>query len=166
MRRQDVFLSDKKDLALALEGNGKHRNSFFQEESEMPKGRPRIDVGKRSKKFDVRFTEDEYKTILSLEKALGISKTELVRKRTLDKAAITLVNAKELIVSLDHIFAEMGRIGNNINQLAKHVNTLKLRGALSPLVVAQFDARLDLYIQIQQQLEVSLRKVIRLIGKS
>lgn len=125
-----------------------------------------MDVGKRCKKIDVRFTEDEYKTILSLGKALGISKTELVRKRTLDKAATTLVNAKELIKDLDNIFAEMGRIGNNLNQLAKHANTLKLQGALSPLVIEQSNTLFDKYFQIQQQLEVSLRKVIRLIGKS
>lgn len=132
----------------------------------MTKGRPQMDVGKRCKKIDVRFTEDEYKTILSLEKALGISKSDLVRKRTLDKAATTLVNAKELIKDLDNIFAEMGRIGNNLNQLAKHANTLKLQGALSPLVIEQSNTLFDKYFQIQQQLEVSLRKVIRLIGKS
>lgn len=125
-----------------------------------------MDVGKRCRKIDVRFTEDEYKIILSLENSLGISKTELIRRRTLDKAGSTLVNAKEMIVILDQIFAEMGRIGNNLNQLAKHANTLKLQGALSPLVVTQFDLLLEKYLQIQQQLELSLRKVIRLIGKS
>lgn len=132
----------------------------------MAKGRPQLESGKRSKKIDVRFTEDEYNLITSLENALGISKTELLRKRVLNDAGATIVNAKGLIVSLDNIFAEMGRVGNNINQLAKHANTLKLQGAISPLIIDQFDAYFLKYLQLQQQLEISLRKVIRLVGKS
>ena len=132
----------------------------------MAKGRPQLESGKRSRKIDVRFTEDEYNLITSLENALGISKTELLRKRVLNDAGATIVNAKDLIVSLDNIFAEMGRVGNNINQLAKHANTLKLQGAISPLIIDQFDAYFLKYLQLQQQLEISLRKVIRLVGKS
>src|SRR5438067_1532438 len=98
----------------------------------MAKGRPQLENGKRSKKIDARFTEEEYKIILSLEKTLGISKTEVLRRRVLNNAETTVINAKELITSIDNIFADMGRVGNNINQLARHANTLKLQGALSP----------------------------------
>jgi hypothetical protein len=132
----------------------------------MAKGRPLLESGKRSKKIDVRFTEEEYKIIISLEKTLGISKTEVLRRRVLNNAETTLINAKEFITSLDNIFADMGRVGNNINQLAKHANTLKLQGALSPLVVDSFDIHFQKYLQLQQQLEISLRKIIRLVGKS
>ncbi|HEY9196281.1 MAG TPA: plasmid mobilization relaxosome protein MobC [Mucilaginibacter sp.] len=132
----------------------------------MAKGRPQLESGKRSKKIDARFTEEEYEIILSLEKTLGISKTEILRRRVLSNAETTVINAKDLIISLDNIFAEMGRVGNNINQLAKHANTLKLQGALSPLVVDSFDIHFQKYLQLQQQLEISLRKIIRLAGKS
>ncbi|WP_073404950.1 plasmid mobilization protein [Mucilaginibacter sp. OK098] len=132
----------------------------------MAKGRPQLESGKRTKKIDVRFTEDEYSLISSLEKTLGISKTELLRKRVLNNAGATVINAKDLIISLDNIFSEMGRVGNNINQLAKHANTLRLQGALSPLIAEQFDTHFQKYLQLQQQLEISLRKVIRLVGKS
>jgi hypothetical protein len=132
----------------------------------MAKGRPQLASGKRSRKIDVRFTEEEYKIILSLEKTLGISKTEILRRRVLGNAATTVINAKDLITNLDNIFAEMGRIGNNINQLAKHANTLKLQGALSPLVVDLFNIHFQKYLQLQQQLDISLRKIIRLVGKS
>jgi hypothetical protein len=132
----------------------------------MAKGRPQLESGKRIKKIDTRFTEDEYNLIVSLEQTLGISKTELLRRRVLNNAGTTIINAKELIISLDNIFAEMGRVGNNINQLAKHANTLKLQGAMSPLLIQQFDAHFLKYLQLQQQLEISLRKVIRLVGKT
>lgn len=125
-----------------------------------------MESGKRIKKIDTRFTEDEYNLIVSLEQTLGISKTELLRRRVLNNAGTTIINAKELIISLDNIFAEMGRVGNNVNQLAKHANTLKLKGAMSPLIIQQFDAHFLKYLQLQQQLEISLRKVIRLVGKT
>ncbi|MDR6943687.1 plasmid mobilization protein [Mucilaginibacter pocheonensis] len=131
----------------------------------MAKGRPQLQSGKRIKKIDARFTEDEYNLILSLEQTLGISKTELLRRKVLNNAGTTIINAKELIINLDNIFAEMGRVGNNINQLAKHANTLKLQGAMSPLIIEQFDSHFLKYLQLQQQLEISLRKVIRLVGK-
>ena len=132
----------------------------------MAKGRPLLESGKRTKKIDVRFTEDEYNLIISLEKTLGISKTDLLRKRVLNNARATIINAKDLIISLDNIFAEMGRVGNNINQLAKHANTQKMQGTLSPLIIEQFDTLFLKYLQSQQQLEITLRKVIRLAGRS
>lgn len=129
------------------------------------KGRPQLKEGRRNKKIDARFTEDEYKLILELEKELGISKTELVRMRVLNKAGNIVINARELLKHLDSIGAEMGRSGNNINQLARHANTLNVRGALSPEIASNFNELLDGYIKIQQALEVSLRKVIRAMGR-
>ncbi|UOE52571.1 MobC family plasmid mobilization relaxosome protein [Mucilaginibacter sp. SMC90] len=122
--------------------------------------------GRKNKKIDARFTEEEYNLILSLEKTLGISKTDLIRKRVLDNAGTVVVNAKELIKSLDNIFAELGRVGNNINQLAKHANTLKLKGLVSSLIIERFNTYFEQHLKNQQQLEITLRKVIRLAGRS
>lgn len=124
-------------------------------------GRPKLQDGKRTKKIDVRFTPNEYLVIERLEKELGISRTELIRKRTLDQGDVILVNAKELIASLDFLGAEMNRIGNNINQLARHANSLNLRGALEPSVVDEFNRLFSEYLGLQQQLQASLRSVIR-----
>jgi hypothetical protein len=124
-------------------------------------GRPQLSTGKRSRKIDVRFTEAEYREVIALEKELGISKTELVRMRVLRDAKQVVINSKDLIGHLDHIGAEMGRAGNNINQLAKHANSLKLQGALAPSVAAKFNELLDGYIKMQQALEAALRKIIR-----
>jgi hypothetical protein len=59
----------------------------------------------------------------------------------------------------------MGRSGNNINQLARHANTLHLKGSLQPQVAVQFNDLLNQYINIQQALETALRKIIRQMGK-
>ena len=137
---------------------------FSMDDLKKLNGRPKLKEGKRSKFINVRFTEDEYKTVCDLEKELGISKTELIRMRILSDAKRTVINSKELIRNLDVIGAEMGRVGNNINQLAKHANILKLQGALNPFVAEKFNGLFEDYIQVQQMLEVALRKTMRAMG--
>ena len=127
-------------------------------------GRPQLKEGKRTKWVNVRFTEDEYKDIAELEKELGKTKTELIRMRVLTDMKKTVVNSKELIRYLDSAGAEMGRVGNNINQLAKHANILRLKGRLDPSVVSQFNLLFKDYILVQKQMEVALRKIIRAMG--
>jgi len=124
-------------------------------------GRPRLTEGKKSKKIDVRFTEDEYEIILQLEETLGITKTEFIRSRVLKNTPELMVNAKELITSIDSIGTELGRCGNNINQLARHANTLNKSGKLSPSVITDFNRLLTDYLGRIEKLETVLRKVIR-----
>ncbi len=124
-----------------------------------------MESGKRTRKIDVRFTEDEYEAILEMERTLDIRKTDLVRTRLLQDVRLTIVNAKELITLLNSIGAEIGRCGNNINQLAKYANVLTLKGVLSPVVSERFNLLFEQYIGNQQALEIALRKVIRLAGK-
>ena len=128
-------------------------------------GRPQMTEGRRSKKVDARFTEDEYRIILELEKTLGVRKTDLVRTRLLANAPQILINAKELITAIDAIGTELRRAGNNINQLARYANTLQKSGRLSANIIEQFNIVLSAYLQNQEQLEITLRKIIRLIGR-
>ncbi|SIP96158.1 mobilisation protein (MobC) [Mucilaginibacter lappiensis] len=127
-------------------------------------GRPQLREGKRSKRIIARFTEDEYNDVAELEKQLGITKTDLIRIRVLSGVKEIVINSRELIQHLDKVGAELGRIGNNINQLAKHANTLKLQGALNPVTISKFNALFEDYIKVQQLLEISLRKIIRAMG--
>jgi hypothetical protein len=127
-------------------------------------GRPPLKEGKRTRFINARFTDEEYDLISKIEKQLGISKTELVRMRVLNDAKTTVINARDLIAGLDSVGAELGRIGNNINQLARHANTLKLQGALNPVIIEQFNRLFEEYIGIQRMLEAALRKIIRAMG--
>ncbi|BAU55625.1 plasmid mobilization protein [Mucilaginibacter gotjawali] len=131
----------------------------------MQTGRPKKTADKRTKKVDARFTEDEFKLVIELEKTLGVRRTDLVRNRLLQDASLTIVNAKELIGLLDGIGSEMGRCGNNINQLARYANILNKNGRLSPVVMERFNLLFDIYIQNQKALEIALRKIIRLLGR-
>lgn len=80
--------------------------------------------GKRIKKIDPRFTEDELKIILELETTLGICKTDLARNGLLKNSQLIIFNAKELITPLDKGGTELGSTVNNINQLAHYANML------------------------------------------
>jgi hypothetical protein len=127
-------------------------------------GRPPLKEGKRTRFINARFTDEEYDLISKIEKQLGISKTELVRMRVLNDAKTTVINARDLIAGLDSVGAELGRIGNNINQLARHANTLKLQGALNPVIIEQFNRLFEEYLGIQRMLEAALRRIIRAMG--
>ena len=128
-------------------------------------GRPVKSGAKRTKKIDVRFTEDEYMLIERMEETLGISKTDLVRERLLQDARLTIVNAKELAAGLNAIGAELGRSGNNINQLARYANTLNKKGMLSPVVMEYFNTLFAKHLENRRQLETVLRKIILALGR-
>ncbi len=183
---QDVLLSDKnpsgflpanRDLApdircvrtLTARTTGEYRNFATQFLLMTAKrnriGRPPMTEGRRNKKIDARFTEDEYKTVLDLEKTLGVSRSDLIRTRLLENAPHVLINAKELIMAIDTIGSELGRAGNNINQLARYANILQKRGRMTPDIIAQFNVLLSGYLENQQHLAITLRKIIRLIGR-
>jgi hypothetical protein len=128
------------------------------------KGRPVLLVGRRSKKIDARFTEDEYQLVQTLEKELGVCKTDLVRRALLNNAPAVLVNAREMLGLLDSIGLELARSGNNLNQLARYANILNKRNILSPVVIERFNYLFETYLSQQKGLEIALRKVLRLFG--
>ena len=74
-----------------------------------------------------------------------------------------LINTKELMKVLDATGAELGRAGNNINQLARHANVLVKQGMLNQDIVCEFNILLGNYITVQQELEKNLRHLIRLM---
>ena len=120
-------------------------------------------VANRTKRFEVRLTEDEFSQLLSLEKQLGISRTEIIRVRGLHNLPKILIDAKRVITLLDNIGSELGRSGNNINQLARHANTLNNRGLLTEATVIEFNRLFRDYVRIRNDTEKSLRQLIRLI---
>ena len=126
-------------------------------------GRPQMTSGKRTKIIKARLTEDEFKALLIIENAVGITRMELIRQRVLYHTGSILVNAQELLKLLDSIGAELGRSGNNINQLARHANVLNKQGMLNANVASQFNELFTDYIQIQQELEKAIRQIIRLM---
>lgn len=118
---------------------------------------------KKIKRFELRLSEEEALQFMKLEEELGISRTELVRSRVLKNTSTVLVNAKDLIRLLNRIGEELGRSGNNINQLARHANILAKEGVMNSSVINDFNSLFGNYIRIQQDLDKAIRQTIRLM---
>ena len=114
----------------------------------------------RSICYSVRFTESENNDLLSIAETLGLSVAELLRSKGL-RTKNQVVNGVNLIASLDKIGAELGRSGNNINQLAKHANTLNKMGKVDQAVMTRFNILFSDYIIAKREIQIALRKIIR-----
>ncbi|WP_312905819.1 MULTISPECIES: plasmid mobilization protein [Sphingobacterium] len=114
-------------------------------------------------RFELRLTENEKAQFLALEKSLGINRSEIVRNRVLNHSSRILVDSKTILQMLDTLGSELGRSGNNINQLARHINTLKLQGKLEPGELSRFPSLIADYIKYQRQIEQEFRNLMRLI---
>lgn len=119
--------------------------------------------GKRVNIIKAKLTDQELKQLQTIEKQLGLNRSEIIKGRVLHDSTSIIINARELMALLDGIGAELGRAGNNINQLARHANILSKQGTLDQNVVTEFNTRFGSYIQIQQELEKCLRQIIRLM---
>jgi len=128
------------------------------------KGRPPLVSGKRIKKIDVRFTQQEFELILAMEKASGLKKADLIRKKLLSEGEKMVMDSKAMMNNLDAIGLELSRAGNNINQLARYSNILNRDGLLSAVVVERLLLELRKYNKIKMDLERLMRKLIRLLS--
>lgn len=116
---------------------------------------------RKTRRFELRLSDQELQQFLELEKSLGISRADIVRIRVLKNSTKMLLNAQVLIKLLDTIGTELGRSGNNINQLARHANVLNKQGQLIPSIVTDFNGLFRQYIATQVELEKALRQIIR-----
>lgn len=117
----------------------------------------------KTRRFELRLSEVELQQFLELERFLGISRSDIVRIRVLKNSQGILINTKELMKVLDSTGAELGRAGNNINQLARHANGLAKQRMLNHEIISEFNILLTSYISVQQELEKIMRQLIRLM---
>jgi hypothetical protein len=127
-------------------------------------GRPVMTTGKRSRKIDVRFSDDELAFVVKLEKLLGLKRSDIIRRKTLDVDLQLILDARSLLSSIDQIGLELSRSGNNINQLAKYANILIKQGVLSHILINRFLKELEKHDELMQSLAIDIRKILRMIG--
>ena len=119
---------------------------------------------KRTWLIKARLSESDYQQLLTIESQSGLTRTEIIRNRLFKNTNKVMVNARELLQTLDEIGVELGRCGNNINQLPRHANVLNKQGALSAAVVIDFNKLFEEYIAAQRETEKCMRQLIRLMG--
>ena len=113
------------------------------------RGRPLKDAAdKIAHKTQLNLTEREYREVMAdYDKRTYRTKTAYLRARVLDKSiTVRTVNAnlETLEQALVSTVEELNRVGVNVNQLAKHLNTYK-----TPAQKSEVLQLLKLFVKVQ-----------------
>ena len=80
----------------------------------------------RSMTVKTRLTKEEYATFEEVATLCGVSKAAFIRKAitgaTLKPTIVITAVNDELLKKLDDLIAQYGKIGGNLNQIARHLN--------------------------------------------
>ena len=95
----------------------------------------------KDKRVTIRFTDDEYNQLKSKADELDISLSTYIRKKTLG-------NREKLSTKCDkELLYKINRIGNNLNQIAKHCNTTKTIDKLVLQSLVEIEKKLNDLVQ-------------------
>ena len=114
--------------------------------------RKRYDTPHRSRVVKTRMTEEEYADFAARLVPYGISQSEFIRRAIQGASIRPVVTVSpvndELLAALGKLTAEYGRIGNNLNQIARAINdwhnpypqlAAEVRAAASDLAALKFE---------------------------
>ena len=73
------------------------------------------------------------------------------------------VNPVRILNAIDTIGTELGRIGRNINQIARYANSCLSQQKADPQILHQFNEQMDRYAQSSRSLLLAYRKLIRVL---
>ncbi len=127
-------------------------------------GRP-AKVNRRERRIFIRLSHEELERLLFLENETGSNRSSLFRTMVLNNSNKVFLNARELLKMLNVISGEIGRIGNNINQLARYSNIVSKSSNVSAGVVTNFNELMMEYLLIEQDLHKAFRDIYRLMSK-
>ncbi|RYX87854.1 plasmid mobilization relaxosome protein MobC [bacterium] len=126
-------------------------------------GRPEKNEGKKIKQAHLRLTEEQHEVLLKIERDTGINRTDLFIKRVLDDQSFVIT--KDVIIELSNIGSELGKVGVNINQLAKHANIVSKNNALSTQIFEEQNRLMQEHLEKQSQVHKILRQMYRVMNK-
>ena len=114
--------------------------------------RKRYDTPHRSRVVKTRMTEEEYADVAARLAPYGISQSEFIRRAIRGATIRPVVTVSpvndELLSTIGKLTAEYGRIGSNLNQIARAINdwhnpypqlAVEVRAAASDLAALKFE---------------------------
>ena len=115
--------------------------------------RKRYDTPHRSRVVKTHMTEEEYADVAARLAPYGISQSEFIRRAIRGATIRPVVTVSpvndELLSTIGKLTAEYGRIGSNLNQIARAINdwhnpypqfAVEVRAAASDLAALKFEA--------------------------
>ncbi|WP_114751963.1 plasmid mobilization protein [Pleomorphovibrio marinus] len=116
----------------------------------------------RTHKITFRLNEREVKFLDEFSKSAGISRSDTLRNliRKIQGDA-SIIKTDKLLKTLNELAAEQGRVNNNINQLAKHANQYSKVEDMDPKVFARFNSLLATYLDYQEDMNRTFRKIYK-----
>lgn len=126
-------------------------------------GRPKKLVGKRDKRIEIRLTADELITLQKLENETKINRSILFVKRILYKQDFFVT--VDILKELSSVGQEIGKIGVNINQMARHCNTIVKSQILNSKVAEQFNRLMVEFLEQEREINKLFRQMYRTMAK-
>ena len=78
---------------------------------------------KHCNRISLRLTDIEYEIVSTNAENANLSLAEYVRKQIMNKKVIAKYEIVADVPELEKLIAEFGRIGNNLNHIARHFNS-------------------------------------------
>lgn len=127
-------------------------------------GRPRLsETEKQATQINIRCSIEQYNQIKTTAKDSGLSVTDYLLKRALNNKIV--YNYNILIDELNSVGTEFSRAGNNINQLAKHANSLNKIGKLDKSLIERMNLVMVDYTKKYDDMRSMLRSIRRELTK-
>ncbi len=112
-------------------------------------------------KIYCRISEKE--AIVKAARSAGLTVSDYAKKRMLGEKVV--LNYGDIFKELHVIGTEFSRAGNNINQLARHANSLNKVGKLDKSIADSFNLLLSDYVKKNEEIRIVLRKLTRELTK-
>jgi hypothetical protein len=159
---QDVFSdsgsatgSSQKTSCPSEPGQGKETQLEKKVGRKQRGGRRRLEQNqKRRIKLQAHVTSMEYEKLNDQFRASGIRYlSDYLRLLILDsRRSVNITNKQELIKKLDVIGTQIGKIGNNINQIAKYANIQLKSGKIDQRTLERFNKHMEDYLKEERNL--------------
>ena len=157
-------------LAFLRKGQIPRNSEFYMEQSDNKKFNPRGGRPKKSPdqvlehRLQFYVTPDQLKEVEDGFAQSGCrTMSAYLSKQYFSRQTKASVNPVRILDAIDTIGTELGRIGRNINQIARYANSCSSQQKADPQILYQFNEQMDRYAQSSRSLLLAYRKLIRVL---
>ena len=113
------------------------------------------------KRLQIYVNASEFKSLYLEFKASGYSSISAYLRRRILGKGMMVQKPKELLSKLDTLGTEIGRTGNNVNQIAKKAHLMVKEGILSKQLILEFNEVMAAYNENSKELARAYRKLLQ-----